>query len=133
VTTTKPRAAQTAYKNKLEDARKRVDTQRARERAARPTNEPTPSRRSPLRTTPRAERPSAPPPGKVLLSHDDLRALGISYSRQHLHRLIREGRFPAPVALGPEQYARKAWKSEDVACWLAALSYTTDDNEESAA
>lgn len=58
---------------------------------------------------------------KVLLGPGDLRALGISYSRQHIWRLVKDGRFPAPVALGPEPYARKAWRSADVDAWLAAL------------
>ena len=63
-------------------------------------------------------------PNKLLLSYLDLRALGISWSRQHLHRLMREGRFPPQVASGPEQCARKFWRAEDVEAWLAALPYT---------
>jgi prophage regulatory protein len=59
---------------------------------------------------------------KLLLSLADLHALGISYSRQHIYRLVAEGRFPRPVALGPELYARKAWRSADVEQWLAALT-----------
>ena len=47
--------------------------------------------------------------GKRLLSRDDLVALGILFSRAHLHRLVRDGKFPAPVALGPQRdRARKA-------------------------
>jgi predicted DNA-binding transcriptional regulator AlpA len=116
-------------KEKLRQAQERVAEKRAQAQAARPANEPTAPRRQPLPpATPRDERPSAlataPPPGKVLLSRDDLRALGITYSRQHLHRLMAEGRFPRPVALGgPELYARKAWRAVDVARWLATLDY----------
>jgi predicted DNA-binding transcriptional regulator AlpA len=65
----------------------------------------------------------------VLIGLADLNALGISYSRSHLWRLVAEGKFPAPVALGPEVYARKAWRREDVEAWLAALPYTGGDNE----
>lgn len=72
---------------------------------------------------------AAPPPtaapqpaGKVLLSHADLLALGITYSRQHLYRLMAAGAFPRPVALGSEVYARKAWRRADVEAWIAALS-----------
>jgi prophage regulatory protein len=36
-----------------------------------------------------------------LLSPDELKDLkGIRFSRQHLHRLIKAGRFPKPVKLG---------------------------------
>jgi predicted DNA-binding transcriptional regulator AlpA len=67
-------------------------------------------------------RETAPP---LLLSRDDLRhCYGINYSRQHLWRLIQDGRFPRPVAFGPESYARKAWKRSDVEAWVAALPYT---------
>ena len=65
--------------------------------------------------------PSAP--NKLLLSYLDLRALGISWSRQHLHRLMREGRFPPQVSSGPETCARKFWRAEDIQRWLEALRY----------
>jgi predicted DNA-binding transcriptional regulator AlpA len=35
-----------------------------------------------------------------MLSDPDLRKKGIQFSRQHRHRLIAEGKFPAPVKLG---------------------------------
>jgi predicted DNA-binding transcriptional regulator AlpA len=72
-------------------------------------------------------RGADPAPRKVLLGLSDLHALGISYSRQHLHRLMREGKFPQTVTLGPEVYSRKAWRAEDVARWLAELTYTAAD------
>ena len=68
-------------------------------------------------------------PNKLLLSYLDLRALGISWSRQHLHRLMREGRFPPQVASGPEPSARKFWKAGDIAVWLAALPYAAEPGE----
>jgi predicted DNA-binding transcriptional regulator AlpA len=61
-------------------------------------------------------------PAPVLLSRDDLREFyGIRYSRWHIHRLTALGRFPAPVALAPERYARKCWRRDDIEKWIAAL------------
>jgi predicted DNA-binding transcriptional regulator AlpA len=122
---------------KLRQAQQRVEKQRAQALATRPTGKPGPaaSRRKP--PTPKTERPSAlataPPLEKVLLSRADLNALGISYSRAHLARLVAEGKFPAPVALGgPEPSARKAWRVADVEAWLAALPYTNAGDREAA-
>jgi predicted DNA-binding transcriptional regulator AlpA len=130
-------SAQSEHKSKLEEALARVAEQRAQALAARPTSKPTPRRAPPPRTTPREERPSAPaagpPSGKVLLGLADLRALGIPYSRAHLHRLMHAGKFPRPVALGPEVRARKAWRADDIERWLASLPYIhSAENEEAA-
>jgi prophage regulatory protein len=43
---------------------------------------------------------------------EDLRALGITYSRQHLHRLIKAGIFPAPVK--PGTGGLNAWIDSEV-------------------
>ena len=51
-----------------------------------------------------------------LLNRDDLRECGIRYSRAHLHRLIRAGKFPAPIKLGLN---RNAWVSTEIASWIA--------------
>lgn len=72
-------------------------------------------------TTPNDTRRQALPP---LLSRDDLRLFGITYSRAHLAKRIKDGTFPAPVALGPQPYARKCWKREDIEAWIAALTTT---------
>lgn len=108
--------------DKHREARERVAEQRARALAARPTDTPATPYRSP-RATPHDVRPNAlataPPP---LLSRDDLRQyFGITYSRSHLWRLIKDGTFPAPVALGPAPYARKCWRLADIEAWIAAL------------
>jgi predicted DNA-binding transcriptional regulator AlpA len=122
------RPAQADQQSKLTEARGRVAEQQARERAARPANDPVLPRKLSPRTTPREQRPSAlatAPP--VLLSLADLREhYGITYTRQHLYRLMDAGKFPRSVALGPEVYARKAWRREDVERWVANLAYTNE-------
>jgi predicted DNA-binding transcriptional regulator AlpA len=108
VTTTKDKlraARQHRAADGLARAQERAAEKRAQEQAAR----------------------QGPTPDKVLLSRADLNALGISYSRQHLFRLVREGRFPRPIALsGPQPYSRKVWRRADVERWLAGLNYTGD-------
>lgn len=56
---------------------------------------------------------------RLLLSQDDLRSLGINFSRQHLWRMIQSGDFPKPVALGTGVSARKAWRADEVEVWIA--------------
>jgi predicted DNA-binding transcriptional regulator AlpA len=77
-------------------------------------------------------RPAAPaqvgPP--LLLSRDDLKQhYGIRYTRSHLHRLMRDGKFPRQVSLGPESYARKAWRRQDIETWVANLPVSTGTDE----
>lgn len=43
--------------------------------------------------------------GARLISHDDLKPKGISYSKPHLWRLERQGVFPKRVPIGPGRYA----------------------------
>jgi prophage regulatory protein len=50
----------------------------------------------------------------VFLTFDDLRTLGIGYSRVHLRRLMAAGQFPAAVQLSPN---RIAWRQRDVIDW----------------
>ena len=40
-----------------------------------------------------------------LLSFDDLPSKGVPYSRPHLYRLIKMGKFPRPVKLGENRVA----------------------------
>jgi prophage regulatory protein len=74
---------------------------------------------APTPVAPKPKLPAAPALSRALLSHDDLRDLGVTYSRWSLTRLVKEGRFPAPVALGP---GRKAWRAAEVEAWLAGLA-----------
>jgi predicted DNA-binding transcriptional regulator AlpA len=59
-------------------------------------------------------------PSKDLLGLEDLHARGVApFSRTHLWRLIKAGKFPAPVAVGGG--ARKAWRASDIEAWLNEL------------
>jgi prophage regulatory protein len=59
----------------------------------------------------------AAPSATRLLSFNELRDRGISYSRVQLWRMVRAGRFPAPVKLGP---SRSAWVETEVDSWIEA-------------
>lgn len=51
-----------------------------------------------------------------LLSMEDLRTVkGISYSRPHLFRKIKDGTFPRPIKLGEN---RNAWLETEVDRWI---------------
>jgi predicted DNA-binding transcriptional regulator AlpA len=49
------------------------------------------------------------------LTSDELRAMGIDFSRQHLNRLIDAGRFPQPYRFGGGRNARKYWDAAEIA------------------
>jgi prophage regulatory protein len=53
--------------------------------------------------------------GQLLLAYDELKVLGISYSRPHLTRLIKAKRFPQPVALGEN---RVAFVRDELIGWI---------------
>lgn len=50
-----------------------------------------------------------------LLAFPDLGARGISFSRQHLWRLVKMGRFPAPIRLGTNT---NRWVAGEIDRWL---------------
>jgi len=86
-----------------------------------------PSRRKRLkrRRKHREQQQSRAPPlslderrSQALLSFDGLRLFGISYSRGHLYRLIKAGKFPRPVKLGEN---RVAFVRNDIVAWIDAL------------
>lgn len=52
---------------------------------------------------------------RLLLNLAGIQARGIPFSRQHIHRLIRQGRFPKPVKLG---YSTNAWLVSDIDRWI---------------
>jgi prophage regulatory protein len=49
------------------------------------------------------------------LDETDLKARGIKFSRQHRHRLIRQGRFPRPVKIGANT---NAWPEPEIDQYL---------------
>jgi prophage regulatory protein len=53
-----------------------------------------------------------------LIDYDGLKAKGINYSRVHLWRLVKAGRFPKPVKLGDG--ARNTWVEEEIEELIAA-------------
>jgi predicted DNA-binding transcriptional regulator AlpA len=86
-----------------------------------------PSRADQQRAPHALERPvperARPPPPPTLVDHADLRTIyGIKFSRGHLWRLIRAGRFPPPVSLH-DGGIRKCWRSRDIEEWLSELRY----------
>lgn len=50
-----------------------------------------------------------------LITFSDLAERGVPFSRQHLWRLIKERRFPAPVKLGSNT---NRWLESEVDDWL---------------
>jgi prophage regulatory protein len=55
----------------------------------------------------------------VLLSHDDLKARGITYSRASIYRKIKDKTFPAPVKLGENKIA---WLASEIDAWIDAIA-----------
>ena len=54
---------------------------------------------------------------KVLLSAEDLREFGVSYSRVQLWKMVRDGLFPPPIKISTN---RNAWVASEVTAWLEA-------------
>ena len=60
-----------------------------------------------------------------MLDLSDLWEMGIKFTPQHLNRLVRAGRFPAPVKLGANQArgcrrsGRNAWPTPEIEKYLA--------------
>jgi len=57
------------------------------------------------------------PQPETYIAYDQLRALGIRYSRVHLRRLMAAGQFPAAVRLSPN---RIGWRQRDIVEWDAS-------------
>jgi prophage regulatory protein len=53
-----------------------------------------------------------------LLDYDALKAKGFDYSRTHIWRLVKAGKFPKPVKLN--KGARNAWVEEEIDALIAA-------------
>jgi prophage regulatory protein len=50
-----------------------------------------------------------------LLGEQELKQKGIKFSRQHRHRLIKQGKFPAPVKIGANT---NAWPENEIDKWI---------------
>ncbi|WP_298673247.1 AlpA family transcriptional regulator [uncultured Sphingomonas sp.] len=50
------------------------------------------------------------------LAYTDLAARGIPFTRQHISRLIKQGRFPAPIKLGA---GTNRWIASEVDAWFS--------------
>ena len=49
------------------------------------------------------------------LAYSDLAGRGIPFTRQHIARLIKQGRFPAPIKLG---IGTNRWIASEVDAWF---------------
>jgi prophage regulatory protein len=64
---------------------------------------------------------------KLLVDFRELRVLGIPYTREHVTRLCRQGRFPKPIRLGGDDQSCKAfWRYADIVAWIDARAEATD-------
>jgi predicted DNA-binding transcriptional regulator AlpA len=56
--------------------------------------------------------------GKIL-DRKDLAELGIRFHRDHLRRLIKQGRFPRPFKVSPGESGKDFWTLEQIETFLA--------------
>jgi predicted DNA-binding transcriptional regulator AlpA len=64
-----------------------------------------------------------------LLDDAGLRAKGIKFSRQHRHKLIRDGKFPPPLKAGENT---NAWVESEIDAWIQQR-ITERDSEDTVA
>jgi prophage regulatory protein len=62
-------------------------------------------------------------PHRRLLTYKDLKAIGISFSREHLWRLEAAGKFPRRIYLSPQKVA---WFEDEILTWLAERAAERD-------
>jgi len=62
-----------------------------------------------------------------LLSYEDLRALGIPYSKTHIWRLIQQGQFPKPVKMGRGKQALNTWIDDEIHGLIASRTRARDE------
>ena len=55
----------------------------------------------------------------LFYSREDLKRLGIPFSRATLYRKVRDGSFPKPVKLGENT---NAWRRPDIHTWAEKLA-----------
>ncbi|MBA4755767.1 MAG: AlpA family phage regulatory protein [Sphingobium sp.] len=59
-----------------------------------------------------------------LLAFSDLKAKDIPFTRQHVARLIKQGRFPAPIKLG---VGTNRWIASEIDDWLDQRKAARDE------
>jgi len=64
-----------------------------------------------------------------LLSLGQLGEKGVSYSRAHIDRLVKAGKFPRPIKLGDN---RNAWIEAEIDAWIEARIADRDAKREAA-
>lgn len=64
---------------------------------------------------------------QLLLSGEDLDALGIKFHRVHRMRLIKAGKFPAPIKLGQLSGSHNFWIAEEIFAWIASRAAARDE------
>jgi predicted DNA-binding transcriptional regulator AlpA len=56
---------------------------------------------------------------KLLVSYAEMKDLGIPFTREHISRLTRKGKFPQAIRLGgDDQSARCFWRYADILAWV---------------
>jgi predicted DNA-binding transcriptional regulator AlpA len=64
---------------------------------------------------------------KLLVSYRELRELGITLSREHITRLVRQAKFPRPIRLGSDdQSAKSYWRYADILAWIDERAAVSD-------
>jgi len=66
---------------------------------------------------------------EILIYYRDLKALGIPYSKPHLWRLERDGKFPKRVPLGPGRYG---YVKSEIDAYIAGLITARDAGQAAA-
>jgi len=68
-----------------------------------------------------------------LLSFPELRTeKGVRYSRQHLHRLVKAGKFPRPIKISGAANGANAWDEDEIDQHLETCRAARDSSEEAA-
>jgi predicted DNA-binding transcriptional regulator AlpA len=62
--------------------------------------------------------PPALVPQQELMGFPDLQLMGVPYSKPHIWRLVKAGRFPKPLKFGAGQNCRCLFRRTDIQEWI---------------
>jgi prophage regulatory protein len=62
----------------------------------------------------------------VVLSYADLKKRGIKFTKQHISKLVRSRKFPAPIKFGSGQGAGNYWVESEIDEYLESLMAARD-------